>query len=198
MPKHREIRADFDRSTVVVYQAYNDAIADAALKEGRFSAPFSLNRMTWIKPSFLWLMERSDWGRKVNQTRVLAVRISREGWDRALSLGVLTAFEPGTHHSVDDWRRQLEVAPVHVQWDPERSLYGKKLDHRAIQVGLSRTVVEEYASNWIREIDDITALAAKIRQLRHEGQYKKARRLLPPERVYPVDARTSARLRIDQ
>lgn len=60
----KEIRADYDRDTIVVYQAYRPQIADAALAAGRFVPPFSFGRMTWIKPSFLWLMERSNWGQK--------------------------------------------------------------------------------------------------------------------------------------
>ena len=79
MPAEHEIRADYDRDTVVIYQAYSPAIADAALKAGRFVPPFSFHRMTWIKPSFLWLMHRSNWGQKGGQERVLAVRVSRAG-----------------------------------------------------------------------------------------------------------------------
>jgi len=54
-PLH-EIRASYTRDSVVVYQAYSKQIADAALSAQRFVAPFSFNRMTWIKPSSLWLM----------------------------------------------------------------------------------------------------------------------------------------------
>ena len=64
MTPYRQIRADCNRDSIVVYQAYGEKIAQAALKAGKFVPPFSLNRMTWIKPSFLWLMERSGWGRK--------------------------------------------------------------------------------------------------------------------------------------
>jgi hypothetical protein len=196
MPEYREIRADFDQQTIVVYQAYNDAIAAAALEEGRFVAPFSFNRMTWIKPSYLWLMERSGWGAKPNQTRILAVRISRDGWDRALSLAVLTSFDPSVHASPDEWSKQFESAAVHVQWDPERSIHGKKLEHRAIQVGIGRTLLGEYVSDWIQEIRDLTQLTANIRRLRREGQHAKAKRLLPPESVYPVEPATAKRLGI--
>ncbi|BCM91237.1 hypothetical protein IAD21_03101 [Abditibacteriota bacterium] len=101
------IRADFDAASIVVYQAYNDAIADAALKAHRFVAPFSLGRMTWIKPSFLWLMHRSNWGQKNGQTRILKVRLSRAGWDEALSLGVLTSYEAGVHLNAEAWRREI-------------------------------------------------------------------------------------------
>jgi hypothetical protein len=79
----REIRADFDADSIVVYQAYGDPIADAALRAGTFVAPFSFNRMTWIKPSFRWLMHRSNWGQKSGQERTLRVRIRRSGWERA-------------------------------------------------------------------------------------------------------------------
>ena len=90
MPSQYEIRADYDADSIVVYQAFSPNIALPALKEKRFVAPFSFNRMTWIKPSFLWLMERSNWGQKSGQEYTLAVRIKRSGWDEALSLAVLT------------------------------------------------------------------------------------------------------------
>jgi hypothetical protein len=194
MTPYREIRADFDRSTIVVYQAYNDAIADAAIRAQRFVSPFSLGRMTWIKPSFLWLMERSAWASKSNQERTLAIRITRAGWDEALRTAVLTSFDGAAHGNIDAWRSEFSRATVHVQWDPERSIYGKKLDHRSIQVGLSRSVAPSYASEWIKEIKDLTPLVAKVVRLRKEGKYDEAKRLLPKERVYPLDAETARRL----
>jgi hypothetical protein len=176
MTGYREIRANYDRSTIVVYQAFNDAIADAALAAQRLVPPFSLGRMTWIKPSLLWLKERSGWGTKSNQERTLAVRITRVGWDRALSLGVLTSFDPAVYRSADVWRKQFEQAVVHVQWDPERSIHGKKLEYRSIQVGLSRTIVEQYVSQWTQSIQDLTPLLAKLRQLRKTGKHAEAKR----------------------
>ena len=38
--------------------SYNHGITDEVLKLGRFGSRFSMNRMTWIKPSFLWMMYR--------------------------------------------------------------------------------------------------------------------------------------------
>jgi hypothetical protein len=46
----REICADCEERTLVVYQAYRPEIAKEAVKAGRFVPPFSLERMTWIKP----------------------------------------------------------------------------------------------------------------------------------------------------
>jgi hypothetical protein len=194
MPAHHEIRADFDRDTIVVYQAYNSAIADAALEAGRFVTPFSLGRMTWIKPSFLWMMYRSGWGRKRGQERILAVRITRAGWEKALSLAVPTTFEPRLFRSPDDWREAIRQSVVHVQWDPERSVRGAALPHRSIQVGLSRHISQEYVEEWIKEIEDITPRVRKMYDLLQTGQADRVPRLLPPERIYPVSAELARRL----
>ena len=73
----RQIRAVYVTThTIRVYQAYSDEIADAALVRGTFiSPPFKMDRMTWIKPSFLWMMYRAGWGYKdVGQRRILAMR----------------------------------------------------------------------------------------------------------------------------
>src|SRR5690348_18307176 len=119
-----EIRAEYDSRSIVVYQAYGAAIALAALQQQRFVAPFSLNRMTWIKPSFLWMMERSNWGTKPGQEYILAVRITRQGWEEALAQAVLTSPESGVYRDADEWRGQQKQALVHVQWDPERTIHG--------------------------------------------------------------------------
>ena len=194
MPTTHEIRADYDRDTIVVYQAYPRSIAEAALQHGRFVAPFSFGRMTWIKPSFLWLMERSNWGRKAGQEHVLAVRITRRGWEEALGQAVLTHPEKGVYRDAEDWRRQFDAAPVHVQWDPERSLRGAALDHKSIQVGLSRHVIERYVQEWTVEIRDYTPLARKLYGLINTGDAAKVKPLLPREVVYPVGTKLAKRL----
>jgi hypothetical protein len=53
IPAEHEIRPHFDRESIVIDQAYPPTIADAALAARRFVPPFSFQRMTWIKPSFL-------------------------------------------------------------------------------------------------------------------------------------------------
>jgi hypothetical protein len=196
MPAAHEIRADFDRRSIAIYQAYSPAIADAALAANRFVPPFSIGRMTWIKPSFLWLMHRSQWGQKGGQERILAVRISREGWEKALSLAVLTAFEPSVFRSPDNWAEEFRRATVHGQWDTERSLRGAALPYFSLQVGLSRHVIREYVEDWVLGIEDITPRVRKIHGLIQSGHADKAGRHLPPERVYPVSAEIGRRLLI--
>ncbi len=194
MAKPYEIRADHDAESVVVYQAYPSSIALPALEAQRFVSPFSFSRMTWIKPSFLWLMHRSQWGQKPGQEHVLAVRIKRNCWDMALSLGVLTSPEAGIHPSTEDWAQAFEAAQVHVQWDTERSLRGAGLDHYSIQVGLSRHLIRDYAQSWILRIDDMTPLVRKLHAQLRQGKAERLKRLLPPEQVYPVNAVVAHRL----
>jgi len=191
-----EIRANYDDRTIVMYQAYNDAIADAALEAQRFVAPFSMRRMTWIKPSFCWLMHRSNWGKKSGQTRILAVHIHRDCWEDALRLGVLTHPEASIHGSREAWREKFEAASVHVQWDPERSVRGAALDHYSIQVGLSRHVIEEFATTWIDRIEDLTSSVAKMEKMRQGKGKKHLNRHMPSERVYPVDTALGKHLMI--
>ncbi|MEU6351858.1 DUF4291 domain-containing protein [Streptomyces sp. NPDC047072] len=183
MTSQYRIRADHDADTIVVYQAYAPAIADAALRAGRFVAPFSFQRMTWIKPSFLWLMHRSNWARKPGQERVLAVRMTRRGWEEALSRAVLTSADPAA----------VARADVHVQWDPERSVRGAALNHYSIQVGIGRHLIRTFADEWIVGLTDLTPQVHKAAALTRSGHTAKAQRLLPAEREYPLP-RTLERL----
>ncbi len=196
MPAEREIRADFDHETIVVYQAYPPAIADAVLSAGRFVAPFSWRRMTWIKPSFLWLMHRSNWGRKAGQERTLAVRITRIGWEKALGLAVPTSFHPSLFRSPAEWEARFRTALVHLQWDTERSLRGAGLPCFSIQVGLSRHVIDEFVDDWVVRIEDDTSRVRRMRELLKTGRGVEAKRHLPPEKVYPMNAPLARRLLI--
>ena len=197
MAQVNQIRADYDAQNITIYQAYGAAIARPALEAQTFVAPFSRTRMTWIKPSFLWLMERSNWGQKAGQEQILAVVITRAGWDEALSMGVLTSYEKSVHPDPQAWREAFERALVHVQWDPERTLRGADVGVNSIQVGLSRQVIARYADDWIIEIRDMTPLVRKIHGLMKRGGADKARKLLPPERVYPVNVEVAARLGVE-
>ena len=192
--QRRVIRAQYDDDNITVYQAFRPEIADAAVRAGRFVEPFSLTRMTWIKPSFLWMMERCGWASKRGQERVLAISISRAGWEEALSLATLSTFEPALYGDYAAWQRSLEESPVRVQWDPERDLNGKPLEWRAIQVGLSRHIVARYVEEWTREIQDITPFVRSLRRLLDEGHATEAQQRLPDERPYPTPPALAQRL----
>ncbi|MEU0465871.1 DUF4291 domain-containing protein [Amycolatopsis sp. NPDC006131] len=189
-----EIRARYDDDTIVVYQAYSPEIAEPALRAGTFVPPFKRGRMTWIKPSFLWMAYRSGWARKPGQERVLAVTITRAGFEWALAHSCLSAFDPGHHPSEDAWRRQLATSPVRIQWDPDKNLHLRPLPRRAIQIGLAGEASDRYVGEWITGLADETERAHEIEALVRDRRLDEARALLPEERPYPVDADLAARL----
>jgi hypothetical protein len=184
----RQVRASFTDRDITVYQAYSPQIAEAAIAAGTFVAPFKRDRMTWIKPSFLWMMHRSGWTAKPGQERVLAVQITRDGFEWALAHAALSHYEPGTYHSQQQWAERKQANPVRVQWDPDRSLTLAPLSHRAIQIGLSGEAVTRYLSQWITSITDITPLAQSIHRHLSAGDLDAARAELPAEHVYPLPA----------
>ncbi|WP_031511390.1 DUF4291 domain-containing protein [Streptomyces megasporus] len=193
-PKHR-IRAVHTVSTVTVYQAYAPEIGLPAARDGRFPATWKRDRMTWIKPSFLWMMYRSGWGTKEGQETILAVEITREGFEWALEHACLSHYEHGLHPDRATWKRQLKRAPARVQWDPERDLHLQPLSHRSLQLGLAGEAAHRYAEEWTVSITDVTALAHTIHAHVRDGAVEVARRLLPAERPYPTTDSLMAHLR---
>lgn len=190
----RQVRAVFSSDSVRVYQAYSPEIAEPARAAGTFVPPFRLGRMTWIKPSFLWMMYRSGWATKPGQERVLAIDITRGGFEWALAHAVLSAFEPGTYASRDEWAERKQESPVRLQWDPERSLTLSPLPYRSLQVGLSGEAAHRYVREWITGITDVTAAAHRIRALVAAGDVAEATRLLPAERPYALPGNIVSRI----
>jgi len=184
----KQIRAYYNSNTIRVYQAYSDAIANAAVQNNSLISPaFKLTRMTWIKPSFLWMMYRAGWGYKdEGQKRILAIDISHGGLHWALEHSCLSSFKEAQFLNYANWQQQKENAPVRIQWDPERDLLLNKLEYRAIQIGLSGEAVTRYTQDWIVKITDITAQAQQIKSMIDRGELEQARRLLPEEQPYPL------------
>jgi hypothetical protein len=182
----REIRARFDERTLRVYQVYSTAIAEPPLKAQRFIPPFSVERMTWIKPSFTWMMYHSGWARKPGQERILAVDITREGFEWALAHSSLSHYDPLLYADRTAWETRLRQAPVRIQWDPERDLNLHPLPWRVIQVGLGPVASREYSSNWVHLISDITDLAQEIHAEILAGRFATGQALVGKEMPYPL------------
>jgi hypothetical protein len=182
----RQVRGVYTSNTITVYQAYAPEIAQPALTAGRFVAPFKRSRMTWIKPSFLWMMYRCGWAEKSDQECVLAVEITRDGFEWALTHASLSHFDRDQHPDHATWTRLLNSSPARVQWDPERSLQLQPLPYRSLQLGLQGEAVERYIDEWTVTITDVTPLAKRIHNLLRAGQEQTAASLLPAERVYPL------------
>lgn len=188
----RVILAQFDESSVVVYQAYRPGIGCFAATRGFFGGEFSLNRMSWVKPNFLWMMYRCGWGTKQDQEIVLAVRIQRAAFDGLLANAVHSAFDPTVYASVEEWRRRVAESDVRLQWDPDHDPQGRPLERRAIQLGLRGETLVHYTREWIVSVEDVSAFVSEQReQLAREPEALS----IPTERPYPVaDPQVARRL----
>jgi hypothetical protein len=184
--EEKKVRAVFDKNSITVYQAFNSAIANAAVQKQKFISPFKMERTTWIKPSFLWMMHRSWWATKENQENILAIKISREGWDWALEHSCLSHFSLVIHKSQANWKEKLQDSPVKIQWDPEKDIQLNNLNYRCIQVGLTGEAVHKYVNEWIMNIEDITPSCKEIYRKVQTGDIKTAKSLLPQEKEYPL------------
>lgn len=182
----REIRALYTESTITVYQAYRPEIARPAVAAQTFVPPFKMERMTWIKPSFLWMQYRSGWASKPGQEHVLAIEITREGWEWALQQACLSHYNSQVHGAREAWKTALQTAPVRLQWDPEKDLHLQNLPHRSIQIGLTGIAVNKYVQEWIVAIRDISSQCREMHQLIQENRAREVAFMLPEERVYPL------------
>ena len=116
--------------------------------------------MTWIKPSFGWVLYRSGYGQKSNQCQILKVKISHA------AAAVLLSNCECKHGGGGSKGR--------VQWDPDRDLMAaegreprKMVRTRAIQIGLSEELSAFYVSS-ILKIENVTDLADKV-YFAHQG-----------------------------
>lgn len=164
----REIRAIHDEETIRVYQAYNKDIATAACRVNSFHGPleqgiWSASRMTWIKPSAVWMAYRCGWTvmKDKNQGAVLALDLSKPRFLDLLKTAMLS------HGSEAGATRDN---PVVVQWDPERlmcidteqlkekDVYTTSIQQmRSIQIGLRGKGVEMLLDpSFVLKITDVT------------------------------------------
>jgi hypothetical protein len=190
----KRIYAAYDEEGVFVYQAYAPYIVKAALAKGTFDAGFSMTRMTWIKPSFAWMLYRSGYATKENQEAILKVKLSHEGFMEILGEAVASSFDSSIYKSPQKWKQQVSESNVRFQWDPERYLtLGEHPTRRAIQLGLRDWVVKKYVKHWIIGLEEVTDLA---HQVKHAHETKQPFPPVPEERLYPVSDEIAQRLGI--
>jgi Domain of unknown function (DUF4291) len=181
----RHILAQYDDDSVIVYQAYRPAIGRFAARHGYFGGEFSLSRMSWIKPNFLWMMFRCGWGTKENQEVTLAIHLKRSAFDAILAEAIHSSYVAEVYQSEAAWKQALERSSVRLQWDPDHDPSGAKVERRAIQLGLRGPVLEQYAREWILQIEDISEFVRQQHQHVLSGDYSQLQ--TPHEQVYPVN-----------
>ena len=160
---YRQIRAKYDQDTITVYQAYQTTIAEAAVKHQKLNASpdFKPGRMTWIKPSWSWMMYRAGYSYKdARQARILALRMKHKDFIAILERAHLSTHKPGIKSN-----EPLDAkVQCRVQWDPERTPKLEILPYRSIQIGISGALSANWAQDMIVSIEDVTDKARELKK----------------------------------
>ena len=188
----RHILAQFDNDNIIVYQAYRAEIGKYAIENQCFGGAFSFNRMSWIKPNFLWMMYRSGWGTKEGQEVTLAVTIPRALFEEILVKAIPSSFDSERFESLDSWKNALTPSEVRLQWDPDHGPDGTSLKRRAIQLGLRGSMLRRFGVDEVVKIEDISEL---VSQQRSFVQHDEHRLKTPAERVF-LPSRNDARIAV--
>ncbi|WP_196893461.1 DUF4291 domain-containing protein [Aureivirga marina] len=160
--KGKYIIGEFDKESITVYQAFNKKIANYAVANQKFGGNhYSFSRMTWIKPNFMWMMYRSGWANKPNQERILALKVKRKGFEEILLQAVKSSYDEKIFGTQENWKEKLLNSTVRLQWDPDHSPTGEKLERKAIQLGLKGEILKKFNEEWIVSIYDITEFVKK-------------------------------------
>src|SRR5579859_2298685 len=193
----RHILAQYDDTSIVVYQAFGPEIGNYAAAHSRLGEHFRLTRTSWIKPTFLWMMYRSGWGSKDGQDVVLAIRMRRAVFDAFLAQAVATTFVPEVYANEAEWKRAAAETDVLVQWDPDHDPSGGKVERRALQLGLRGNALFHYARDAIINIEDISEFVHEQQQ--YSAPERWAHLATPREELYPVkDAAVANKLGLQQ
>ena len=177
----RQIRANYDDETITVYQAYPESIAAPAVATQRLttSPSFKRGRMTWIKPSWCWMMYRAGYSHKdAGQARILALKMRHADFISLLRRAELTHGGVGGE------------GDVRVQWDPERGPWLEKRGYRSIQIGIPGGLSGRWAEEWVVGIEDVTDRARELKRAVDEQDVTEgdlaSRGLVPVETEFMV------------
>ena len=181
------IIAQFDHDSIVIYQAFKDSIAAYAVEHQKFGGTdYDFNRMTWLKPSFLWMMYYSGWAKKENQENILAIKIKREGFDEILNYAVMSTYYKEIYGNNTVWQERLAHSDIQLQWEHYYDLFGKKTERYAARIGIKGDVQQKYNDDWIMGIQNITPYVKKQQELLLANKIEMLE--LPHERAYaPAD-----------
>ena len=123
----------------------------------------------------------------------MAVKIKREAFDLILAHAVRSSYNSDLYATEKDWKRAVINSNVRLQWDPDHSPTGGKLERKAIQLGLRGDMLDLYAREWIISIEDISEFVWEQHQ--NLGDFDKL--IVPSETIYPVtDPKIAAQLQI--
>jgi hypothetical protein len=84
----------------------------------------------------------------------------------------------------------MATKDVRLQWDPDHDPFGKKIERRAIQLGLKGKTLENFGKRQIRKIEDITGFVKQQKQKLDSGNADEL--LIPAETIFKLKSQELA------
>ena len=169
----KHILAQQTNEHILVYQAYRPSIANYAIEHQEFGgADYSYNRMSWIKPNFLWMMYRSGWAAKPGQEKIVGIWIKKTDFDIILENSAFTSYAQTSDMSHDDWKASLDENEIRLQWDPDHIPNGEKHTRKAIQLGIKGTLLKQFGKEMPVKIIDLSDFVNKQRAYAQSSPYE--------------------------
>lgn len=167
----KQVIGQVQGDNIIVYQAFNPAIAKYAVENQRFGGShYSFSRMSWIKPGFLWMMYRAGWASKEHQQCILAITLPMEHFKTILANATLSSYDQTIFGTQETWKQELERTEVRLQWDPDHDPHGNKQMRKAIQLGMKGEILRKFCTEWIVKIEDITEFVHEMYKLVKSNQ----------------------------
>ena len=146
-----------EQDNIILYQAFNSQITQYAMSNQKFGGQnYSFNRMSWIKPGFLWMMYRAGWASKENQQHILAITLPIVHFKKILAQATITSYNAQLFATAEEWKSELEKTEIRLQWDPDHDPFGTKEKRKAIQIGMKGEMLKKFCTEWLIKIEDIT------------------------------------------
>ena len=166
LPKSgRHIIGCREDENIIVYQAFNPQIATFATANQHFGGlAYSFNRMSWIKPGFLWMMYRAGWATKDQQERILRITLPLVRFKTIPAQATFSSYNEEVYETHDDWKTALDKTEVRLQWDPDHDPFGNKEKRKAIQLGMKGDILKKFCTEWVIKIEDITDLVKEAHE----------------------------------
>ena len=115
---------------------------------------------------------------------IAKIKLSHNAFLEILSNTVPSQFDNLRYENEISWKSNFEKSDIIHQWDPDRTLDGRKLERKAIQIGLRGEAIKKYVNEWIIGVEDVTELSKEIFTAVKLGE--ESIDAIPELREYPI------------
>lgn len=120
-----------------------------------------------------------------------------DAFKRYLENAVYSSYNDILEISQEEWQDQIKESSVRLQWDPDHDPFGRKLERRAIQIGLRNEFTRSFAKEDIILIEDISDFVKEQHQFVLNDDLENL--ILPEEKLLLFnDENLNRKLRLDQ